>query len=291
MPDHRGRLILVAGATGRQGGAALHHLRERGFSIRAVTRDPEKPAARQLAGHNVEVVRADLNDPASIARVLEGVYGVYSLQDWTRGAEAEVDQGKNLINAANRARISHFVYSSVGSADKQTGIPHFESKAAIEEHLRASGVPYTIIRPVFFMENWLGMKNMIDGGAIAWPLSPEKRLQMIAVDDIGGFVATAFEHAGRWQGRAIDIAGDDLSMNQIAQAFTRASGREVRHQQIPWEQFEQHVGQELTTMYRWFENTGYDVDISAIRSEYPKLTSFERWLNLHWERAQAQKAR
>lgn len=290
MPDHRGRLILVTGATGRQGGAVLRHLRERGFSIRAATRDPEKAAARQLAGRNVEVVRADLADLASIARALEGVYGVYAVQDWTQGTDAEMGQGKNLIDAANRARISHVVYSSVGAADKRTGIPHFDSKAAIEEHLRASGVPYTIIRPVFFMENWLGMKSMVDGGAVAWPLSPEKRLQMIAVDDIGGFVAMAFEHPGRWQGRAIDIAGDDLSMSQIAQAFTRASGREVRYQQIPWDQFEQRAGEELTTMYRWFESTGYDVDISAIRSEYQRLTNFERWLHAHWPKAQAQGA-
>ncbi|MGH9620152.1 MAG: NmrA/HSCARG family protein [Bryobacteraceae bacterium] len=286
MPDHRERLILVTGATGRQGGAALHHLRERGFGIRAITRDPEKPAARQLAGRSVEVVRAGLDDPASIARALEGVYGVYSVQDARQGAEGEMRQGKNLIDAANRAGITHFVYSSVGAADKHTGIPHFDSKAAIEEHLRTSGLPYTIVRPVFFMENWLGMKSMIDGGAIAWPLTPEKRLQMIAVDDIGGFVAMAFEHPGRWQGRAIDIAGDELSMSGIAEAFTRAAGRPVAYQQIPWELFQQHAREEMTIMYRWFENTGYDVDISAIRSEYPNLTNFERWLNTHWAKAQ-----
>ncbi len=286
MPDHRERLILVTGATGRQGGAALHHLRERGFGIRAITRDPEKPAARQLAGRNVEVVNADLNDSASMARALDGVYGVYSVQNLSQGLEAEVRQGKNLIDAANRAGITHFVYSSVGAADKHTGIPHFDSKASIEGHLHASGLPFTIIRPVFFMENWLGMKSMIEGGAIAWPLTPEKRLQMIAVDDIGGFVAMAFEHPGRWQGRAIDIAGDELSMSGIAEAFTRAAGRPVAYQQIPWELFQQHAGEEMTIMYRWFENTGYDVDISAIRSEYPNLTNFERWLNTHWAKAQ-----
>ncbi|MGH9584660.1 MAG: NmrA family NAD(P)-binding protein, partial [Bryobacteraceae bacterium] len=191
---------------------------------------------------------------------------------------------------ANRARISHLVYSSVGAADRHTGIPHFDSKAAIEEHLRGSGIPFTIIRPVFFMENWLGMKETIDGGAIALPLKQETHLQMIAVDDIGGFAAMAFEHPGRWQGSAIDIAGDDLSMNDAAQALTRASGREVRYRQIPWEQFEQHAGHEMATMFRWFESTGYDVDISAIRGEYPNLTNFERWLRAHWPKSQAQGA-
>lgn len=291
MPEHRGRVILVTGATGRQGGAALRHLHERGFTVRAATRDPEKPAARQLGGQGVEVVRLDLNDSASIAQAVEGVYGVYSVQDARQGAEGEIRQGKNLIDAANRARIGHLVYSSVGSADRQTGIPHFDSKAVIEEHLRASGIPYTVIRPTFFMENWLWMKDMIGGGEIAWPLKPETRLQMIAVDDIGGFVALAFEHPGRWQGRAIDIAGDELDMNGIAKAFTRRSGREVAYRQIPWEQFERHAGREMTTMYRWFENTGYSVDIPAIRSEYPKLTNFERWLNTHWQKAQARGAR
>lgn len=286
MPDNRGRVILVTGATGRQGGAVLRQLLERGFTVRAATRDPEKPAARELGGTGVEVARVDLNDPASIAQALDGVYGVYSAQVAVQGAEAEMRQGKNLIDAANRARISHLVYSSVGSADQHTGIPHFDSKASIEEHLRGSGVPYTIIRPVFFMENWLAMRSMIDRGAITSPLSPETHLQMIAVDDIGGFVGMAFEHPGRWQGRAIDIAGDELAMNEIAQAFTRASGRDVRYQQIEWEQFEQQAGREMTTMYRWFESTGYHVDIPAIRSEYPKLTDFERWLSTHWRKAQ-----
>jgi uncharacterized protein YbjT (DUF2867 family) len=290
MPDHRGRLILVTGATGHQGGAALRHLRERGFAVRAATRDPNKPEARQLAGHGAEVVQVDLDDPASLAKALDGVYGVYSVQDWKGGTEAEIRQGNHLTDAANRARVSHVVYSSVGSADRHTGIPHFDSKAAVEEHLRGSGVPYTIIRPVFFMENWLGMKGMIDQGTITLPLSPETRLAMIAVDDIGGFAAMAFEHPGRWQGRAIDIAGDDLSMNEAARAFTRAAGREVRYRQIPWEQFEQQAGREMTTMFRWFESTGYDIDISAIRSEYPKLTGFERWLHVNWPKAQTQTA-
>src|SRR6185503_12374994 len=95
-----------------------------------------------------------------------------------------------------RSRISHFVFSSVGSADRRTGIPHFDSKFRIEEHLRGTGLRYTILRPVFFMENWLGMRDTIESGTLALPLSPETRLQMIAVDDIGIFVTMALEHPG-----------------------------------------------------------------------------------------------
>ncbi len=240
------RTILVTGATGHQGGAALRHLRQKGFPVRAVTRDPDKPKARALAAHATEIVRGDLLDVPSITRALDGVYGVYSVQNWQDGAESEIRQGINLADAANRSEISHFVYSSVGSADKNTGIPHFDSKFKIEEHIRGTGLRYTILRPVFFMENWLGMRENIDKGTLALPLNPDTRFQMIAVDNIGEFVALAFEHSGHWQGRAVDIASDDLSMSEVAQAFSRASGREVQYQQVPWDQFEKQMGHEMT---------------------------------------------
>jgi len=276
------RLILVTGATGHQGGAALRHLRTKGFPVRALTRDPDKPAAGALRAGGAELVRGDLHDIDSIRRALDGVYGVYSVQNWQEGAESEVRQGINLADAANRADISHFVYSSVGSADKNTGIPHFDSKFKVEQHLRSTGLRYTILRPVFFMENWVTMKGMVEGGVITLPLDPQTRLQMIAVDDIGEFVALAFEHPGKWQGRAQDIASDDLSMTEIAEAFSRASGKRVRYQQIPWEQFDSKAGHELTIMWRWFQEVGYSIDIAALRNDNPHLTSFETWLREKW---------
>ncbi|HEX4169043.1 MAG TPA: NmrA/HSCARG family protein [Bryobacteraceae bacterium] len=287
MADNKKKLVLVAGATGHQGGAVMRHLQQKGFSVRAATRNPEEPKARGLVGHGTEVVRADLGNAESLAAALEGVYGVFSVQGRTEGVEAEIRQGINLADAAKRSRVSQFVYSSVGAADKNTGIPHFDSKFQIEEHIRGTGLPYSIVRPVFFMENWLGMKQAIEGGTLALPLKPDTRLQMIAVDDIGGIVTLAFEHPGKWQGRALDIAGDELTMKELAQAFTRVSGRDVRYQQVPWEQFEKQAGPEMTTMYKWFQDVGYDVDISALKEEYPRLTSFERWLQTSWRAAAA----
>ncbi len=278
------KTILVTGATGHQGGAVFHHLRKSNkFALRVLTRDPDKPAARGLVGSGVDVVRGDLDDPASLRRALEDVYGVYSVQDWSGGAETEVRQGNNLIDAARQQAISHFIYSSVGGADEKTGIPHFESKFQIEEHLRASGLPHTIFRPVFFMENWLGSRDHIARGALVLPLTPETHLQMIAVDDIGAFVAAAFEKPGRWIGRTVQIAGDDLSMNAIAQAFSTIAGHEVRYQQMPFDEFEKKAGHEMAVMYRWFQDVGYKVDIPALRQELANLTSFERWLNTNWQ--------
>jgi uncharacterized protein YbjT (DUF2867 family) len=282
MAKHDDRVILVTGATGHQGGAAIRHLQQKHFAVRAVTRDPNQPKARDLAGHGTEVVRANLDDADSLARALDGVYGVYSVQDYAGGAESEIRQGINLADAANRSGVSQFVYSSVGSADKNTGIPHFESKFRIEEHIRGTGLPFSILRPVFFMENWLGMKGGIEAGTLALPLAPETRLQMIAVDDIGAFVALAFEHPDKWNGRALDIAGDELSMTELADAFGRVSGREVSYRQVPWEQFEQQAGPEMTSMYKWFQDVGYDIEIPAIRREYPRLTSFEKWIQTNW---------
>jgi uncharacterized protein YbjT (DUF2867 family) len=286
MPTHQkgNRIILAAGATGQQGGAVLRRLRERGFPVRALTRNPDQPQARAFTGHGVEVVRGDMDDESSLTRALDGVYGVYSVQNSRQaGIEGEIRQGINLANAAKRSRITHFIYSSVASADQRTGIPHFDSKFRIEEHIRSTGLHFTIVRPVFFMENWLGMRQTIEGGTLSLPLDPTTRLQMIAVDDIGGVVAMAFEHPGKWQDRTFELAGDELSMAELAQTFTRASGREVRYIQVPWDEFEKQAGKEMTTMWRWFQETGYHVEISAVRQEYRKLTTFDQWINSCWQ--------
>lgn len=291
MAKNSDRLVLVTGATGKQGGAVFRHLRKRGFPVRLLTRHADKPEVRSLVGQGVDVVQGDLSDSASLTRALDGVYGVYSVQDWTGGAEAEVRQGVNLADAANRSGVSHLVYSSVGSADRNTGIPHFDSKFRIEEHIRGAGLRYTIFRPVFFMENWFGSKEQIEQGSLSLPLDPETRFQMIAVDDIGAFVALAFEHPGHWQGRAVDIAGDELSMTEIAQAFSTTGGREVRYQQLAWAEFESQTGPEMTVMFRWFQEVGYHVNISALRQELPTLTSFERWLNTNWQPASSEEGK
>jgi len=282
MAYKTGKTILVTGATGHQGGAAVRRLQERGFFVRALTRHPDQPKSRALTGRGVEVMRGDMNDQASLTRAMDGVDGVYSVQNWEEGAEAEVRQGINVADAAKRQRISHFVYSSVASADQKTGIPHFESKFRIEEHIRGTGLRYTIIRPVFFMENWLGMRDEIEGGNLALPLDPSTRLQMVAVDDIGAFVAMAFERSGKWQGRTFEIAGDEISMTDLANMFSRITGTEVVYSQIPWDQFTQKAGPDLGKMWRFFQDAGYHIDVSLIRQEYSQLTSFERWLHEKW---------
>src|SRR5438270_4791288 len=129
MPKNSGKLIVITGATGQQGGAALRQLREKGFPVRALTRHPDRPKARALVRRGTEVVRGNLDDPVSIMRAFEGAYGVFAvLTPMEEGVPNEVSQGINVTDVAKRAGVSHLVYSSVGSADRKTGIPHFDSK-------------------------------------------------------------------------------------------------------------------------------------------------------------------
>ena len=283
MSNNSQRTILVTGATGQQGGAAYRHLRKQGFKLRALVRDPNSDKARRLVGTGEEVFHGNFDDPDSLSRALEGVYGVYSVQRYTDDTDSEIKQGLALIEAANRQGVSRFVYSSVGSADEQTGIAHFESKGKIEEHLRSSGLDYTIFRPVFFMENWQTFFGTpIQEGRIPLPLSPATKLQMIAVEDIGAFIALAFEHESKWRNQTFSLAGDELSMQEIAEALSRAAAKPVQYTRVPWDAFEQQAGHGFTVMFRWFETHGYHVDLNAVKREYPQTTSFHQWLETYW---------
>jgi uncharacterized protein YbjT (DUF2867 family) len=281
------RLIVVTGATGNQGGAVARSLLDRGFRVRALTRDPQKPEAQALTEQGAEAVQGDMEDRSAMDRVLEGAYGIFSVQNfWETGYDREVQQGKTVADAAKEAGVEHFVYSSVGSAYRETGIPHFDSKWEVEKHVREMGLPYTILRPVFFMQNWEMMREHILGGTLAQPLDPDKSFQQVAVEDIGAFAAIAFEHPEEWIGREVDLAGDEQTMPEIAETFGRVIGRDVEYYPMPWAQFEEQMGEEFAVMYRWFNDVGYEADIAALRHEYPELTTFERYLHSHgWEGA------
>jgi uncharacterized protein YbjT (DUF2867 family) len=274
------RIILVTGATGRQGGAVFRNLQKKGFRLRALVRDANSNQARQLAEYGEEVFQGSLDDADSLMRAMDGVYGVFSVQPFTAN---EIQQGLAVIEAAQWQGVSHFVFSSVASADEETGIPHFENKARVEEHLRSSGLLHTIVRPVFFMENWQrGFGDSIRNGQLQQPLNPAAKLQMIAVDDIGAFAALAFEHPGEWKNRTFSLAGDELSMQQIADAFSRVTAREVKYVQASWDEFEKKMGRELTVMYHWFEEKGFHFNVEEVRREYPATHTFDRWLETHW---------
>jgi uncharacterized protein YbjT (DUF2867 family) len=263
------RTILITGATGKQGGATLRHLvGQPDFKIRAMTRKPESAAASALAALGAEVVAGDLDDAASLERVLDGVWGVFAVQNtWEAGVEREEEQGKRLAKLARHKGVQHFVYSSVGSAHKKTGIPHFENKFRVEQTVKALGFPsYTILRPVFFMENLLTPQSLHDDKLVS-TLKPTTKLQMIASDDIGKFGARAFVAADTMNGAEVDIAGEALTMPEAAEALSALVGKRVTYQPIPIEVVRQ-MSEDMALMLEWFDAVGYSADIPSLESRW-----------------------
>ena len=270
--------ILVAGATGQQGGAVLRRLHDDGFAVRALTRDPSSERSRALAAQGVAVVSGDLTDRASLERALEGVDGVFSMATpYQHGIASEVLQGVTLAEAAQAAGVRHYVYSSVGGADRHSGVPHFESKRQIENRVLALGLPATIVRPVYFFENFARspLAPRGDGYVVSMPLSRERTLQGVAVADIAAFVALAFAAPDDWIGREIELAGDELTLPQYAAAMSRYAGAPVEYAQASLDTVQ---NDDTRRMFEFFEAGGYQADIAALRGIYPGLHAFEMWL-------------
>lgn len=284
------RILLVAGATGRQGGAVARHTLHKGWKLRALTRDTSSHAARDLAQKGAEVLQGDLENPASLGRAAQGVYGVYSVQDfWSVGAKREVQQGKNLADAAKKAGVKHFIYSSVGGADRNTGIPHWESKWEVEKHIRSLGLPATILRPAAFMETYYidQVETGILKGKLTDPIRGDKPYQTIATDDIGAFAALAFERPSEFIGLELEIAGSELTNLEAAKVFSRVLGKPVKFQKLPLSLVRLVLGKEFYLMFRWFNEAGFKADIDALRRKYPEihLQSLEEWLrNEGWHK-------
>ncbi|MFG3323398.1 NmrA/HSCARG family protein [Streptomyces sp. NPDC048171] len=277
--------ILVLGGTGRQGGSVTRELLRRGHTVHALVRDPDKAQARQLREAGAVLVRGDMDDEASLTAAMRDVHGVFSVQTFRGpgGVEAEVRQGRAVADAAVRAGVRHFVYSSVGGADRDTRVPHFESKHTVERYLRTLDLPVTVLRPVMFHDILLDIAPRPAGGelVLAMWLDPRVPVQLIASGDIGVFAADAFENPDAWLGRVVEIAGDELTGPQMAAAFEAVAGVPVRYQQLPIEPL-RSARPDLANMFDWFERDGYRADLAALRATRPGLVTLETWLAGNW---------
>jgi uncharacterized protein YbjT (DUF2867 family) len=254
-----------------------------GWKLRALTRNPNEAASRRLAAQGVEIVKGDLEDAPSLTGALNGANAVYSVQDfWSVGAKREVMQGKNLADAARKAGVAHFVFSSVGGADRNSGIDHWESKWEIEKHIRKLGLPATMIRPAAFMENYyidqveIGLLK----GKLMDPIRGDKPYQTIAADDIGGFVALAFSRPQEFIGAELEIAGSELTNIEAAQVFSSVLGKKVKFHKLPMPIVRLFLGKEFYQMFRWFNDAGFKANIPELKRRYPevRLRSLEEWL-------------
>ncbi|MDX2051793.1 MAG: NmrA/HSCARG family protein [Polyangiaceae bacterium] len=271
------RTILITGATGKQGGAVARHLAGKGFRLKALTRKADSDAAKALAASGVEVTVGDLDDADSLKNALAGVWGVFSVQNtWEAGVANEEEQGKRLATLARESGVQHFVYTSVGSAHRKTGIPHFDNKSRVEETVRALNFPsYVIIRPVFFMEN-LVSPWFLNGDKIFTALKPNTKLQMIASDDIGRIGAQAFIQSAELNGQELDLAGDSVTMPEAAAVLSRALGRKIEFVEIPIAEVRKN-SEDFALMLEWFESVGYSADMAALEKKFGRLQRLEEW--------------
>jgi uncharacterized protein YbjT (DUF2867 family) len=277
--------VLVTGATGKQGGHLVRELLARGHSVRALTRKPESPAAMELADRGVTIVPGNFDDEGSLERAARGVDTVFAMSTpYESGAKTETQEGINILRAASRVRVKHFVYSSVAGADRASGIPHFDSKFEVEKEIRRSGIPFTIVAPVFFMDNFLAdwMAAGIAQGAIAIAVPATRRLQQIAVEDIARFTALVIERRESFLGKRIDIASDELTLTTATAAISEASGRPIKYTAVPIAAARQQ-NEDLARMYEWFDRVGYDADVVGLRELYPEV-NWHRFVD--WAREQ-----
>jgi uncharacterized protein YbjT (DUF2867 family) len=273
------RLILVSGATGTQGGAVARELIERGFQVRGLTRNPTSDASNTLAAIGVEMVRGDFDDAESLDAALNGAYGAFSVQQYRGvGVDGEIRQGKAFADAAKRANINHFVYTSVSKATLNTGVPQFESKLELEGYVRSLGIPYTIIRPASFMNSFEAMREDAAAGEISGPLPAELARIYIAPRDIGRFAAEAFANPDIWLGTATSIAGERISYGDIAAAMGRVMGTSVQYRQIPWDVYTSTATATAISREQWYLENVDPVDVDALRERYAWLISFEDFL-------------
>ena len=251
----------------------------RGHEVRAVTRKTNSAKARELANAGVALVRASLEDTAALTKALEGATSLFAMTTpFEGGTDAETRQGISAADAAKAAGV-HLVFNSVGSANRQTGVPHFDSKYKVEEYIARIGVRATILAPVYFMENLYFGKEQLAKGIYATPLSPTRGLAQVAVADIGAVAVRLLEDPGRFAGKRFDLGGDELTGNDVVAILSRITGRRFAYFQVPMDLIRQRMGEDAVKMYEWFDRVGYTVDRAALRREFSDVAfhDFKSW--------------
>lgn len=273
--------VLVFGATGRQGGSTARYLLGDGWPVHAFVRDPAKPPARELEAMGATIVPGDLDDRASVRSAMRGAYGVFSVQTplGPGGVPAEERHGTLVADVAADVGVTHYVHSSVGGAERPEGVFWREAKLRIEERIREHGLPATFVRPTYFMDNLHQYPPLLEDGELIYRrgLAPSVALQMIASEDIGFFAAEAFAGGEESVGAKIEIAGDELTGDQIAAAFEHHTGIATRYEPVTMEELAR-VSEWQATAYTWLNQIGYSADVPTLRSRHRDLLTLDGWL-------------
>lgn len=300
------RIILVVGATGRQGGAVARQLLKEGWTVRALTRRPNSVAAIAIKNLGANLFQGDLSDPSSLMLAMDGVYGVFGMTEfWEHGYTKEIEHGLNLIKAAQASGVEHIVFSSVGGIDRTEGlgIRHFDSKRVIEQYLKNTAIRHSILRPVTFFENFISnrYRKTIRNGSFKFAIKPNKRFQMLAMHDLAIFAAQAFAGSPYFENQAVELASQCLTMKEFSIALGEAAGVSVRYKllsrpmlwllsgyvEITRQGGYYKTGWALLRMFNWMNKTdtgGWDADLHSLRNQHSELMSAETWAaTINWQ--------
>ncbi len=292
-------LILVTGATGKQGGGVARELLAHSHRVRIMTRNPDAPAAKVLVKAGAEAVKGDMGDIASVEAAMRGVSGVFSMQPIDgSGDESEKRHASALLKSALKIGVRHFVHTSVAATSRRTQFPrwgtgywsekYWNDKWDIEESVRNSALAsWTVLRPAMVMANFTPptvrfMFPFLQAGEIVTALKPETHLDLAAEEDIGAFARAAFESPTKFHGKSIDLAGDSLTMGEVAAAFTKVVGKKVVAVSLsPGDAVKRGLHAGWVNSQEWDNECGYQVDIAALKTYGIPLTSFESWVRKH----------
>lgn len=298
------KVVAVFGATGAQGGAVAKALLGKdGFSVRAVTRNPDSDKAKALADSGMAVVKADLADPATLPAALDGAHAVFLVTDtWgllfgaaagnmDKAVELEIAQGKAVVDAAKAAGVAHFVYSGLEDVEEMTRtedvsytVPHFDSKGRISKYAQDQGLNTTIAMYSFYADNFAGMMAPKKGedGVLTLPY-PMRDVPMglISVEDAGHAVAAIIQGGEAHYGKTYGLANESLTISEIADVMTRVSGKEVKYFDVPddvYRTFPFPTADEMTNMFVWYRDERCVRSREETKALFPALRTFEQWL-------------
>ena len=273
--------VFVIGATGNQGGAVARALLKHNHNVIALTRNKESDAAKGLQQLGAKIIEGSLDTPELLIDTLKQADTLFLMGSPIDTSVAqETAQGIAIAEAAKAANIGHLVYSSVANANKNTGIPHFESKFAIEQHIQSLGVPFTICAPVAFMENVVAPWSIeaFKTGKIVQALPSEIKLQQLSLRNLGEFVVSVIEKRESVFGQRYDIAGDEVSGNEMADILTKATRQTISYESFPTAELRK-FDDDMATMFDWLNNIGYDVDMEKLHEEFNDVNwqNYNQW--------------
>ncbi|TDR74788.1 NmrA/HSCARG family protein [Photobacterium lutimaris] len=267
------KLIVVVGATGKQGQSVIGKLLKQGYSVRALVRNPEKSTIP--FDQKVDIFKGDLSNKSSLKSLLNDAYGLFFVLPYTKES---VEYGKAILDLAKNSNVQHIVYSSVGGSDRYKKVDHYNDKREIEDYLRGINKPYTILRPVGYMETFSNPQSIkLMTGMLRLYLDDKSRFQLISVQDIGKFVELSFTNPDKYLGEEVEIAGDELSLNDIIEKINKIKGVKLSPMRFP-ALVKYILPKIMKQMFVFYAEDGWCADIDSLRKANPELLSFDDWL-------------